>query len=105
MIIQKITGYRLLLLNIALAGIYFLAKVSLLSAISENDVTLIWLPSGFTLAILLLGGSRYLFSIFLGAFVAGIAVGDSIGVSAGIALGNTLEPLVGWVVTDVLRKN
>jgi diguanylate cyclase (GGDEF)-like protein/PAS domain S-box-containing protein len=96
MIIQKITGYRLLLLNIVLAGIYFLAKVGLLSAISENGVTHIWLPSGFTLAILLLTDSRYLLSLFLGAFVASLAVGDSIGVSAGIALGNTLEPLLGW---------
>ena len=96
MIIKKITGYRLLLLNIALVGIYFLSKVGILSAISENDVTHIWLPSGFTLAVLLLGDSRYLSSIFLGAFVASLAVGDSIGVSAGIALGNTLEPLLGW---------
>jgi diguanylate cyclase (GGDEF)-like protein/PAS domain S-box-containing protein len=95
--IIKSAGYRVLLLNLALTGIYFLlAKLGLLFATSVGNVTLIWLPGGLALAVFLLGGMRYVPSIFFGAFAAGIAVGDSVSVSAGIALGNTLEPLLGW---------
>jgi diguanylate cyclase (GGDEF)-like protein/PAS domain S-box-containing protein len=95
--ITESTGYRVLLLNLALTGIYFLlAKFGLLFATNAGNVTLVWLPSGLALAVFLLGGMRYMPSIFFGAFAAGIAVGDSVGVSAGIALGNTLEPLLGW---------
>ncbi len=95
--IIKSAGYRILLLNLALAGIYFLlARLGLLFATHAGNVTLVWLPSGLALAIFLLGGVRYVPSIFFGAFAAGIAVGDSESISAGIALGNTLEPLLGW---------
>ncbi|MFI3218930.1 MAG: PAS domain S-box protein, partial [Methylococcales bacterium] len=95
--ITKPFGYRVLLVNLALVGIYFLlSSLSLLFASRLGNITLIWLPSGLALSILLLGGTRYLPSIFVGAFVAGIAIGDSIGVSLGIALGNTIEPLLGW---------
>ncbi len=93
----KPAGYRVLLLNLALIGIYFLlGEFGLWFATAPGNITLVWLPSGLALAVFLLGGLHYIPSIFLGAFAAGIAVGDSIGVSAGIALGNTLEPLLGW---------
>jgi len=95
--IIKPAAYRALLLNPLLAGIYFLlGQLGLWFATNTGNVTLIWPPSGFALAILLLGGLRYLPAVFFGAFACGIAAGDSIGVSAGIASGHTLEPLLGW---------
>lgn len=95
--IIKPAAYRALLLNPVLAGIYFLlGELGLWFATNAGNVTLIWPPSGFALAVFLLGGLRYLPSIFFGAFACGIAAGDSIGVSVGIASGNTLEPLLGW---------
>lgn len=93
----KPSGYRVLLLNLVLTGIYFLlGTLSLLFATHPGNVTLVWLPSGLALAVLLLGGIRYIPSIFFGAFASGMAAGDSSAVSASLALGNTLEPLLGW---------
>lgn len=61
---------------------------------SSGNVTLVWFPGGLGLAALLAGGLRYWPGLFLGAFAAGLLVGNSAGVSAAIALGNTLESLV-----------
>jgi diguanylate cyclase (GGDEF)-like protein/PAS domain S-box-containing protein len=95
--IIKPFGYRILLFNLALTGIYFLSgMLSLLFVSHADNVALIWLPSGLALAIFLLGGLRFLPSIFMGAFACGIAVHDPITISLGAALGNTLEPLLGW---------
>lgn len=67
MIIKPPT-YRALLLNPVLAGIYFLlGELGLCFATNAGNVTLIWPPSGFALALLLLGGLRYLPGIFFGA--------------------------------------
>jgi len=103
--IIKPAGYQVLLINLALTGIYFLlGKLGLLFATHAGNVTLIWPPSGLALAVFLLGGLRYMPSIFLGAFATGIAIGDSVGVSVGIALGNTLEPLLGgWLLTRYVK--
>ncbi|CAG1769234.1 partial Aerobic respiration control sensor protein ArcB, partial [uncultured bacterium] len=103
--IIKASGYRVLLLNVVLAGVYFLlAEFGLLFATTSGNVTLIWLPAGLALAVFLLGGVHYIPCIFLGAFAAGIAVGDSILISLGIALGNTLEPLFAWYLLTRLIK-
>jgi diguanylate cyclase (GGDEF)-like protein/PAS domain S-box-containing protein len=95
--ITERSGYRVLLLNIAWAIVYFLLGwFGLWFATNSGNVTLVWLPAGLALAIFLREGVRYIPSVFLGAFAAGIVTGDSILVSLGIALGNTLEPLLGW---------
>lgn len=91
--INKSAGYRIVLINLALAGAYFLlGKFCLWFAASSSHVAYVWLPSGLALAALLLGGSRYAFGILVGAFITTM----TIAVSAGIALASTLQALLGW---------
>jgi diguanylate cyclase (GGDEF)-like protein/PAS domain S-box-containing protein len=83
---------------ILLAIIYtLLAKASLdFFSIFNGNVSLVWPSSGFALAMLLIGGTQYWPSIFVGAFTAGLIQGDSFWLSVFIAAGNTLEPLIAW---------
>ena len=57
--------------------------------------TLFWLPTGISLAAVLLFGYRVFPGIFLGAFFANFLNGAPLPASTGIALGNTAEALVG----------
>ena len=68
-----------------------LAKIGLLFALKENNVTIFWPAGGFALAILLLEGITFLPAIFIGAFLTGLLSNDSTPVSLAIAFGNTLE--------------
>lgn len=56
--------------------------------------TLIWLPTGISLAALLIFGIELWPAITLGAFAANFAVKPSLSPALGIALGNTLEAAV-----------
>lgn len=53
-------------------GYFFLAQVGQLFAISPGNVTPVWPPSGFILAILLVFGKRLWPGVFLGAFMGNI---------------------------------
>jgi len=57
--------------------------------------TLVWAPSGLSLAAVLLFGYRLWPGVAIGAFVANMLTGAPAGVALGIAAGNTLEALVG----------
>lgn len=83
-----------IVLKAGITLLYFgLAVVSLEFATIEGHVTVIWIPAGFSLAILLKFGYKYVPSIFFGALMAGLYVGNTILISALIAAGNTLEPI------------
>jgi PAS domain S-box-containing protein len=83
---------RLLILNLALATVYFLGgSFGLRLASPHPSVTLIWPPSGIALASLILGGRLLWPGVFLGAFAVNVAASGHFGSSLGIALGNTLE--------------
>src|SRR5437867_1219419 len=80
----------------ALAAGYFLAgKVGLEVAYVHPSATVVWPPSGLTLAAFLLLGYEVWPAILLGAFLVNITTAGSIATSAAIAAGNTLEGLVG----------
>src|SRR6266496_1973543 len=93
------------------AGIYFvLARVSLLLAFANSNVSPVWPPAGFAFAIMLLWGYRMAPGIFLGAFAANVIVfltnhtcdfPTASWVSTIISLGNAGEAAVG---TFLLRK-
>lgn len=84
---------RILLLAVAYV---ILAKAGLVVATVGQTVTLVWPPTGLSLAILLLGSRREWPGVALGAFVANVTtVGVGVGTAAAIALGNTLEAYVG----------
>jgi signal transduction histidine kinase len=57
--------------------------------------TLVWPPSGISLAALVLYGRALWPGVALGAFLVNVWVGAPIPVALGIAAGNTLEPLLG----------
>ena len=79
----------------AVAVVYLMiANIVLHFAVVEGNATILWPSSGFALAVLIRFGARYAIGVFLGAFAAGVYVGNPHFVSALIALGNTLEPLL-----------
>src|SRR5581483_441340 len=57
--------------------------------------TLIWLPTGISLAALFLFGYNLWPAIAAGAFAVNILTGAPLLVAGGIAIGNTLEVLIG----------
>src|SRR5256712_936724 len=80
----------------ALAAGYFVAgKVGLEVAYVHPSATVVWPPSGLTLAAFLLLGYEVWPAILLGAFLVNITTAGDVATSAAIAAGNTLEGLVG----------
>jgi PAS domain S-box-containing protein len=92
-------GDRLLSLAaefVAIAAVYFvLAKGSLAFASINPSATPVWPPTGFALAVTLLGRPRVLLAIFLGALAANVTTAGTIATSAAIAFGNASEAFIG----------
>ncbi|HEY7214016.1 MAG TPA: MASE1 domain-containing protein [Thermoanaerobaculia bacterium] len=86
--------------NVLLAAVYFAAgRLGLLLPIGHNHVTLLWAPTGISLAAVLLFGWRAAPGIAVGAFLVNLTVGGPPAGAVGIALGNTLEALLGaWLL-------
>ncbi len=81
---------------ITLFVIYFgVAKFGLSFDAVSGFATLIWLPSGISLAALLLFGYRLWPAITIAAFLVNITIGATAPIALGIAVGNTLEALIG----------
>jgi PAS domain S-box-containing protein len=80
----------------ALAACYFAAgRVGLYLHCEFGNVTLIWAPTGLTLAAMLLFGGRVWPGAWIGAFLVNHTIGSPLVASATIACGNTLEGLAG----------
>lgn len=61
--------------------------------------SIFFLASGIALAALLIGGKRYFWAVFLGAFISSILIGDELWMSAAKAFGNALAALIGaWLI-------
>lgn len=86
------------LLSIAILALLYLifAKLGLEMAVTHKNVTLIWPPTGLSIAALLLRGPKLWPGVALGAFLTNSLLGTSIVVSICIAIGNTLEALAAW---------
>lgn len=70
----------------------------------QENATLIWVPTGLSLAALILWGRKVWPAIFLGALVVNFMVGTNWLVSLGISVGNTLEAVAGaWLLTSVVK--
>jgi diguanylate cyclase (GGDEF)-like protein/PAS domain S-box-containing protein len=74
------------------------AKIGLTFGTVSNSATIFWPPSGIALAAMLLGGIQFLPSIFVAAYIAAIMVDAPIIFALGASVGNTLEPLVGYLL-------
>lgn len=78
------------------AAIYFgAAKLGLSMAVTAEQVSAVWPPTGIALAAILIFGHRIWPGIWLGAFMANATANEPIVTACGIALGNTLEAVVG----------
>jgi PAS domain S-box-containing protein len=79
-----------------------LGRVGLMMSPVHGFSTLVWPPSGLSLAAILLGGRRLWPAIAVGAFVTNLWAGAPPAAAATIAAGNTLEALVGaWATRKV----
>ena len=87
---------------LALAALYFVtAKLGIELTVAQGVVTPVWIPTGLSLAALVVFGYRLWPGVALGAFAANAASDVSIGIAIAIAVGNTLEAVIG---TFLLRK-
>jgi len=95
--------------TITIAVIYvLLGKLGQLSAIMPGNVTAVWPPSGFALAMALLLGRKALWGIGIGAFAVNTqafldsaslaSVVNSAAVGVAIAVGSAAQPFVGAVL-------
>jgi diguanylate cyclase (GGDEF)-like protein/PAS domain S-box-containing protein len=94
------------LVLLTLAAIYVAAaRFGFTMAFTAEQVTLVWPPTGLSLAALVILGADAWPGIFLGAFVANVTNHEPVLVALGIASGNTFEAvaaaffvrrIVGW---------
>jgi signal transduction histidine kinase len=77
------------------AGYYFTARFGLQLDPVSGFATLFWLPTGISLAVILLWGYKFWPAIAFGAFLANLTTGAPLFVAGGMAVGNTLEAVVG----------
>jgi diguanylate cyclase (GGDEF)-like protein len=92
---------RVLVVQAALAGVYFVAgKLGLKLAFVHASATAIWACTGIALASFLILGYRVWPAILVGAFLVNLTTAGSIATSLGIAVGNTLEGVVGCYLVN-----
>lgn len=74
---------------------FFTAELGLSLDAVNRFATLVWVPTGISLAALFLGGFRLWPGIAIAAFLVNYVTGASFVAALGIAVGNTLEALIG----------
>ena len=85
---------RQVALNLGLAAVYVLAaRLGLAFDPVAGFATLVWPPTGISLAAVLLLGDRVVPGVFLGACMANLLAGAPLAVALGIGVGSTGEVL------------
>lgn len=94
-------------LNLFVVVLYVLfAKLGLFFASKNPTITIFWPAGGFALAVLLLGGQKYLSSIFVGAVIAWLIVAENLWVAPMLGLADTVESYIAfWLLTRKLKFN
>ena len=89
-------GRSLPLIRISLLALAYFATgwLGLQMPYSGTHITLVWLPTGISVAALLVWGRVVWPGVLLGAFVVNLSIGSSWPLALGIAAGNTLGPLL-----------
>jgi signal transduction histidine kinase len=83
-------------LIVCLAAVYVVAaRFGLAFDAVAGFATLVWPPTGISIAALLLLGYRFWPGVFIGAALANVITGAALPVALGIGVGNTLEALAG----------
>ncbi len=100
-------NFKTVSLNILVAVLYILlAKLGLYFALKSTTITIFWPAGGLALAVLLLGGLKYLPGIFIGGVVTGFMVIDKPWVIIVLAMANMLESFSAyWLLTKRLKFN
>src|SRR5437763_554279 len=75
------------------AAYYASARLGLLLALVNGQVTPLWPPTGIALVCLLLLGVRVWPGIALGAFLVNLPIGPTLPAVLAISAGNTLAPV------------
>lgn len=92
-------GVHALLLQLGVAVVYMLLARVVDKYLPGDIASVFWPASGLALVVLLLGGRRYAWGVFLGALLAQLFVG-SLWTSVLVALGSTLEGLcAAWLLS------
>jgi len=87
---------RQVALNLGLAALYVLAaRLGLALDPVSGFATVVWPPTGISLAAILLLGNRVAPGVFLGALSANLLAGAPLGVALGIGIGNVGEAIIG----------
>jgi len=70
-----------------------------------GTISILWIPGGIGMAMLLLGGNQYWPALFTGSLLARALLGYSAMPSVCVALSNTVEPLLAvWLLNQGLPK-
>jgi diguanylate cyclase (GGDEF)-like protein/PAS domain S-box-containing protein len=85
-----------LLVCLALAAIYVAAaKFGFTMAFTAEQVTLVWPPTGLSLAALVVLGVDVWPAVFIGAFLANVTSHEPVLLAMAVAAGNTIEAIAG----------
>ena len=77
-----------------------LARISLDFTTIRDTITILWIPGGVALAVLLLYGRKFWLAIVVGEYAANLLAGQTPATSGLITIGASLEPLFGaWLLT------
>lgn len=90
-----------------LAAVYFVSsKLGFTMAHAAEQITVVWPPTGISIAAVLLLGYRVWPGIALGAFLTNVTANEPVLTAAMIAVGNTLESVVGvWMLRRFMNFN
>lgn len=98
---MSVNSPKPLLSGLLIALAYFATgSLGLLLPAYGTNITLVWLPAGIAVAVLLRGGSRLWPGVFLGAWAVNFAFGAPWLVALGVASGNTLGA---WCASRLLQ--
>lgn len=88
-------------LNLAVVAVYLLlARIGLFFALQNPIITIFWPAGGFALAVLLLGGLKFLPGVFAGGVAAGFIATDISWVAGMLGVADTLESWFAyWLLT------
>jgi signal transduction histidine kinase/ActR/RegA family two-component response regulator len=97
---------RLAVQILAFAAVYaVVGYLGLAIAPVHRFASLVWAPTGLSLAVLLRGGFRFWPGVALGAFLVNAWSGAPVPVALGISTGNTLEAVLGvWLIRRVTSQ-
>src|SRR3954465_9246366 len=90
---------------LGLTGAYILAaRFGLSLDAAAGFATLVWPPTGVSLAALLLLGRRFWPAVFIGAVISNLLSGAPVLVALGIGCGNTCEALIAVTLLGRVSK-